>query len=528
MKKSFGILLSVFLVVFFVRCGSPITVNPDNPQNPGQNNTDPVNIEDLYEEEESDYTRPDHNTLVSINPTVNSSRAASLDFIFNNQTLGFTTIVIRRSEWNKLCNDYRYFYKNENCVHAEDYIYEKDGMKWDLKDVGFRLRGNTSRYCPQGLDNGREQNQLNKDWNSDYYDTEGQSNKRYRQTHFKIDFEEFVDDDDELKMSDCMKGVNLKRMDASCTREIFCYDLFHRYGIWTAPRASHTKVTIKIIEDIENPAATEPTTSVDYGVYEMFEDVNKQSLKARAKGENTESTAWKNNKGNLWKCSNDLTVGRSGEMGVEDIRIIKAGETLPSDMQKNGREDDYRIGYVWKQYSLDLKTNKDEFASASSELKGFITELNTLPVVTDENDTAAIAEIKAFYEKWFDVDFFLKTYAINILCGMDDDYWGNANNFYLYFDTDSKGSGKVYLIPFDYDNTLGCSIKEGGFEHDPFDWGRGENRPLMDRLFMVPEYKEKFSDLLKEVSAQDSEWNYEDCSKRFLDWKTMVEPYLSF
>lgn len=526
MKKSFGILLSVFLVVFFVRCGSPTTVKPDNPQNPGQNNTDPVNIEDLYEEEESDYTRPDHGTLVSINPTVNSSRAASLDFIFNNQTLGFTTIVIRRSEWNKLCNDYRYFYKNENCVHAEEYIYEKDGMKWDLKDVGFRLRGNTSRYCPQGLDNGREQNQMNKDWNSDYYDTEGQPNKRYRQTHFKIDFEEFVDDDDELKMSDCMKGVNLKRMDASCTREIFCYDLFHRYGIWTAPRASHTKVTIKIIEDIENPAATEPTTSVDYGVYEMFEDVNKQSLKARAKGENTESTAWKNNKGNLWKCSNDLTVGRSGEMGVEDIRIIRAGESQPSDMQKNGREDDYRIGYVWKQYSLDLKTNKDEFASASSELKGFITELNTLPVVTDENDTAAIAEIKAFYEKWFDVDFFLKTYAINILCGMDDDYWGNANNFYLYFDTDSKGSGKVYLIPFDYDNTLGCSIKEGGFEHDPFDWGRGENRPLMERLFMVPEYKEKFADLLKEVSAQDSEWNFEDCSKRFLSWKDMVEPYL--
>ena len=282
MKKSFGILLSVFLVVFFVRCGSPITVNPDNPQNPGQNNTDPVNIEDLYEEDQSDYTRPDHSTLVSINPTVNSSRAASLDFIFNNQTLGFTTIVIRRSEWNKLCNDYRYFYKNENCVHAEDYIYEKDGMKWDLKDVGFRLRGNTSRYCPQGLDNGREQNQMNKDWNSDYYDTEGQPNNRYRQTHFKIDFEEFVDDDDELKMSGCMKGVNLKRMDASCTREIFCYDLFHRFGIWTAPRASHTRVLINFIEDIDNPEATEPTTTVDFGVYEMFEDVNKQSLKARS------------------------------------------------------------------------------------------------------------------------------------------------------------------------------------------------------------------------------------------------------
>ena len=280
--------------------------------------------------------------------------------------------------------------------------------------------------------------------------------------HFcKIDFEEFVDDDDELKMSGCMKGVNLKRMDASCTREIFCYDLFHRYGIWTAPRASHTRVLIKFIEDIDNPEATEPTTTVNFGVYEMFEDVNKQLLKARSQGEIEAQNAWKNNKGNLWKCSNDLTLGRSGEMGVEDIRIIRAGETQPSDMKKNGREDDYRVGYVWKNYSLDLKTNKDNFNSASSEFLNFINELNALPVASDENDTSSINTIKAFYEKWFDVDFFLKTYAVNILCGMDDDYWGNANNYYLYFDTGSKGSGKVYFIPFDYDNTLDVLLKKG-------------------------------------------------------------------
>ena len=524
MKRFFSIFLSVFLLLVFVSCDLLLNQQEKNPSKPANTNSGQTPVEELYEPEENNEERPDTKTLVSINPSAAASRKDSLDFIFNNQSLGQTTIIMRRSEWNKLCNDYRYFYKNENCVQAEDYIYEKDGKIWDLKDVGIRLRGNTSRYCPQGLDNGREQNQMNKDWTGDYYDTEGKPNDHYRQSHFKIDFEEFRDDDDELKMSDCMKGVALKRMDASCTREIFCYDLFHRYGIWTAPRASHTRVTFKFIEDIENPAATEATTIVNYGVYEMFEEVNKQSLKARAA---QADNAWKNNKGNLWKCANDLTLGRSGEMGVEDIRIIRAGETQPEGMQKNGREDKSRVGYVWKNYSLDLKTNKDSFASAAAEFKGFIQDLNALPDPSDKNDTAAIAQIKAFYEKWFDVDFFLKTYAVNILCGMDDDYWGNANNFYLYFDTGSKGSGKVYLIPFDYDNTLGCSIKEGGFEHDPFDWGRGEKRPLMDKLFEVPEYKEKFAELLKEVSAEDSEWNFDDCSKRFLNWKTMVSPYLN-
>ncbi len=525
MRRLFGIILFIALIFSFIGCDL-FTNSSQNNQENGQNPQSQIKVEDLYLPDECDYVRPNRSELISTNPKVSSSRKESLDFIFNNQTLGKTTIVIRRSEWNKLCNDYRYFYKNENCVHAESYIYEKDGMKWDIKDVGFRLRGNTSRYCPQGLDNGREQNQMNKDWNGDYYDTEGLPNNRYRQTHFKVDFEEFLDDDDELKMSNCMKGVNLKRMDASCTREIFCYDLFHRYGIWTAPRASHTTLTLKIIEDIENPKAAEPSTTVNYGVYEMFEEVNKQSLKARAQGENDVSNAWKNNKGNLWKCSNDFTMGRIGEMGVEDIRVIRQGEKQPDGIKTNGREYGTRVGYVWKQYSMDLKTNKDDFDSAAAEFRGFITELNALPKPANENDSSAISEIKAFYEKWFDVDFFLKTYAVNILCGMDDDYWGNANNFYLYFDTDSKGSGKVYLIPFDYDNTLGCSIKEGGFEHDPFDWGRGASRPLMDKIFMVPEYKEKFAQLLKEVSAVDSEWTFEKCSQRFLDWKEMVSPYL--
>ena len=525
MRRLFGIILFIALIFSFIGCDL-FTNSSQNNQENGQNPQSQIKVEDLYLPDECDYIRPKRSELESTNPTYDKSKKKSLDFIFNTETLGETTIVIRRSEWNKLCNDYRYFYKNENCVHAESYIYEKDGRLWELKDVGFRLRGNTSRYCPQGLDNGREQNQRNKDWNGDYYDTEGLPNNRYRQTHFKIDFEEFLDDEDELKMSNCMKGVNLKRMDASCTREIFCYDLFHRYGIWTAPRASHTTLTLKIIEDIENPKATEPTTSVNYGVYEMFEEVNKQSLKARAEGENDASNAWKNNKGNLWKCANDFTMGRIGEMGVEDIRVIRQGEKQPDGMKTNGREYGTRVGYVWKQYSMDLKTNKDDFDSAAAEFRGFITELNQLPKAENENDSSAISEIKAFYEKWFDVDFFLKTYAVNILCGMDDDYWGNANNFYLYFDTDSKGSGKVYLIPFDYDNTLGCSIKEGGFEHDPFDWGRGANRPLMDKLFMVPEYKEKFAELLKEVSAEDSEWTFEKCSQRFLDYKALVSDSL--
>ena len=484
MKQSLiGIFSILFLVANFTGC--KIEENPkDKPE-------DGLQDEEVFE---------------AINPEPFSTRKENLDFIFNNQTLGTTTITMKRSEWNKLCENYRFFYKNENYVHAEKYEYTKDGTTWEIPNVGFRQRGNTSRFCPQGVDNGRLQGQMNADWSADYYTYAEQPNDDYRQVHFKVDFEEFLEGDEELKMAGCMKGVALKRLDHSWGREIFCYDLFHRYGIWTAPRASHTRLILQFVEDETDNSIT----TIDYGVYEMFEEVNKQSLKGREVGQGTTAeNAWANNKGNLWKCANDLTIERMDETGVENIVI-------------NFDEEGNRVDWVWDGYSLDLKTNKDDLASAETELRGFITDLNNLP--TDGSEQS-IATIKEFYEKWFDMDFFLKTYAISILCGMDDDYWGNANNFYLYFDTGKKGTGKLYFIPFDYDNVLGCSIKDGGFKQNPLEWGRGENRPLMDRMLLVPEYKQKFTELLLEVSAEDSEWTYDRAYSQFSYWRSMLEPY---
>lgn len=451
------------------------------------------------------------------NPQPFESRCENLDFIFNNQTLGTTTITIKRSEWNKLCDNYRYFYKNENYVHAEVYNYQKDGQSWTIGNIGFRLRGNSSRFCPQGIDNGRRQGQRNAEWSRDYYNYAEHKNNDYRQSHFKIDFEEFLEDSQEMKMAGCMKSVALKRLDQSCGREIFCYDMFHKYGIWTAPRASHTRLIFYFIEDEHDNSITK----VDYGVYEMFEEVNKQSLKARTNNINGAQNAWKNGNGNLWKFSEAnlekafLNDSSGKGMGIEKLEIKFDG---------NGN----RIGKTWEAYPMKLKTNKAQFEKARDELKGFIAELNALPTPKNNSDKQAINTIKAFYEKWFDVDFFIKTNAVNILFGMDDDYWGNGNNFGLYFDTASKNStGHVYLIPFDYDNTLGCSIHQGGFMNNPLEWGLKEDRPLMDKLLMVPEYKNRFKELLLEVSSNDSFWNFQDCKEQFLYWKNMVNPYLS-
>ncbi|MBR5401929.1 MAG: hypothetical protein IK102_08970 [Treponema sp.] len=484
MKKALVILLGIGLIMLITGC-TP-TVTPD----PGADTPDAGQTEQPKQPQQNQNTATD--------------RVQNLDFIFNNQTLGKTTITMKRSEWNKLCDNYRYFYKNENCVHTLTYVYEKDGKSWTINNAGFRLRGNTSRFCPQGVDNGRSQGQMNKDWSADYYNYAEQPNEDYRQSHFKVDFEEFLEGDEEMKMAGCMKGVALKRMDNACSREIFCYDLFRKNGIWTAPRASHTRLIFKFVEDLTDNS----TTTVDYGVYEMFEEVNKQSLKARDSENNKASNAWVNNKGDLWKCRHDL--GGTWGMGVEDIRIL-------FDEQGN------RIGKVHEEFGLDLKTNKDKYASAESNLTAFINELNALENAWGNQDK--INAIKAFYNKWFDVDFFIKTYAVSMVCGMDDCYWGNANNYYLYFDNGKKGSGKLYYIPFDYDNTMGCSIKDGGVSSDPMDWGRGENRPLIDKMLQVPEFKDKLAYYLRQVSNNEY-WQFERCSALFQKWGAMCSPYL--
>ena len=244
--KNYLVIIMISVLFFFDGCNYSET--PSN-ENDSTNNISNDNSEEIY-------IVPDYG-----NEKICESNSEALDFIFNNQTLGTTTIVINRSEWKKLCDNYRYFYKNENCVKAEAFIYEKDDHAWTLKNVGFRLRGNTSRYCPQGIDNGRKQGQYNKKWSVAYYDYAEEPNDDYRQSSFKVDFEEFLPDGiEDQKMSDCMKGVALKCMDQSCTREIFCYDFFHKNGIWTAPRASHTRLILKIREDETDNS----TTTVDF------------------------------------------------------------------------------------------------------------------------------------------------------------------------------------------------------------------------------------------------------------------------
>lgn len=405
-----------------------------------------------------------------IEPVPFATRSDNLDFIFGTDSVAEITLTIDRSEWNTLLEYYDTNNHNENCIHA-DFKMTKGEYTWQAEDIGMRLRGNTSRIRPQQGDN-------------------------YYQAHFKIDFEEWIEDDtiEEGKLAGCMKGIILKRFkdDPTYVREVFGYNFFRKNGIWTAPRAGYTRLFINIVEDGGK------TTELDYGVYAMIEEINKQFLKERSEITPQIGTKFNGNKGNLWKCcwqssgpsmATDFDAWRS--FGVEEIFLDEA---------KSMR------------YDYDLKTNKDDLISARDEFIDFIYALN---------DLSTVEEIKAFYKKKMDVDLFLKTYACNVLLGMDDDYWNNKNNYYFYFDK----KGKCYFIPYDYDNILGTNCFDDTATENPIEWGRdGVKAPLIEKLLSVPEYKQMYVDYLLELSEESS--FVEGSKTEILRLQGMVEEYV--
>ncbi|MBR6932314.1 MAG: site-2 protease family protein, partial [Bacteroidales bacterium] len=110
-----------------------------------------------------------------------------------------------------------------------------------------------------------------------------------------------------------------------------------------------------------------------------------------------------------------------------------------------------------------------------------------------------------------DVDLFLKTYAVNVGVGMWDDYWNNAgNNTFLYFNSQSATDYHVYLLPHDYDNTLGTTSAVGAqtdaVTHNPYEWGPTDvtQSPLVNKILAFDDYvPEDFGSLQADLARRD-------------------------
>ena len=378
---------------------------------------------------------------------------AAFGYVYDSSVIPEIHISLSEDQWNSLLAAYDANHDTQEFVECDvHYMKRKETMT--VSRAGLRLKGNTSRKRPM------------------------KENGKWQHCHYGLDFHKYVKD-----AAHTVKGirrVDLKwfKDDATYVREIYCYDLFRRYGVWTAVNDVYSRLWIKAGDREE----------AYLGVYGILEHIDKNYLRARRK-------EFGDVDGNLWKCrySSDLR-NTNADFGVDD----------------NVHDHTYV-----------LKTNKENgFASAKAQLKDFIGKLNSLS--------------GSAFNEWFasvmDVDLLLRTYAVNVAVGMWDDYWNNSNNYYLYFNSTDTGKYKVFFIPYDYDNTLGtssnCGVQSDAGRQDPLKWGH-DDYPLMAKVLANSEWKEKYKGYLRELCGQGGLFSWELSHARIQAWQNTIKDYVS-
>ena len=386
------------------------------------------------------------------------------DYVWDNATIPEVHIDVRLGEWNRLLALYDANAFTTQYVMAT-LSFVKDGETTVIDSVGLRLKGNTSRRRPEGR-NGEIHVRNNTDWHH---------------AHFGVNLRKYVDDDAHTIQD--VRKLHLKwfKDDPAYVREMFCYELFRRAGVWTAVRDNYCRLWIHVEGD---------SKEAYYGVYELMEPIDKRYLKDR-------KSRFGASNGYLWKCRNSA-----------------AGLNNPNgDIWYDDDSDD--------RHAYTLETQTEEFDSARIQLVDFMNKLSNL----NDND------FYTWIQEVTDIDLLLKTYAVNVAVGMWDDYWNNANNYYIYFNARGLTGYKFFFIPYDYDNTLGtslrCGVQDDSGRQNPLNWGNDNNR-LIARILKFNDFRAKYIAYLKElIDAKNALMDRASSQARIRSWQSMIEPYVN-
>jgi hypothetical protein len=275
------------------------------------------------------------------------------------------------------------------------FTYQSTNFNLTLAQVGFRVRGNTSRNAGK--------------------------------KSFNIDFNEFV--------------AGQKFIDV---------DNMNLLGNHNDPSQLRAWLSGKIVQQAQLPASRSSYVKLfinnEYkGLYLNNEAIDDEFLQSRFINDDG---------GNLYKCiwGADLTYQGTNPLTYSSVYELKTNKTL----------NDY------------------------SGLIHFIEVLNTS---TTSNFPCAIPDV-------FDVDLYLKTLVYEVLIGHWDGYAGNKNNYYLY---QRPSDGKFVFIEYDMDNTFGIDWFGVDWSTRNINtWYMG-NRPLIQRLFSVPYFKDRFNYYMQEA-----------------------------
>ena len=461
MKKTFILFLAVAMTL---SCGPlDFIPNPDK----DQNDTEQAPEETDKPGDSTETGTPGGPTTWNYEPVTTATFGnAGHAYIWDENVIPEITISISKDEWNNFLAAYDRNPNNKEYFPC-DITYKKGNEVNTIKGSGVRLRGNTSRRRPEAHKNDGKHVTNDADW---------------QHCHFGINFKKF-NTDGKYDIQGIRK-FNLKwfKDDPCYVREVFCYDLFRRAGIWTAAFDVYCRLWVHVEGDSQ-PAY--------YGVYEMIEPYDDKFISKR-------KNLFGSTEGNLWKCSYD-------SHGPADLTNPDA------NMGLDNNKDDFT--YECKEYG-------STYNDAKAQLQDFIKKL-----VGKAHGTPG----DSFY-KWIkevcDVELLMRTYAVNVAVGMWDDLWNNGNNYYLYFNSTDMYNYKVFLLPYDYDNSLGTGNGYDPGRQDPCNWG--DRGLLIERMMEYEEFRTIYKDELKRlVNPSENLMYYTAATQRIKDWQSKIQNYIS-
>ena len=431
-------------------------------------------------------------TNISVNCTADESAE-----LFDITRLHKIKLTMTATEWQSFYNDTnRANYKNRDAMgteniwnlwtHSEVYrsvnfkYINRDGSSVKFDNVGFKMRGNTSRQWP----------------------ISGNSpNTKPKRFHFSLKFDEKFDEDEsvydaifsgglfersqnvpEHLENDDRKFMGIDKLnfkfnkdDPTYAREMLAHDILNRVGVPTS-RMVYASVELTITGDASEVdgyiiSGSLPQTH-NMGVFLLEEAIDKNFLKryfkdneimfkvgsgdlASSEDTNTDCIAYESATTN-----NDPTSFINPDfckIGIEKSDPENREEWLGTANYNDPTFDELNINkdngvndtqFAPYRPTYDLKTKKKSIVDARSDLQKFMTFVQSSPT----------AEQLATQ---FDVDGFIQAQAADIAMGAVDHYTRVANNYYLYYFPETE---KWVYLTYDYDFVF------NDFHHDS--WGK--------------------------------------------------------
>ena len=443
-------------------------------------------------------------TVESTPDGTDESSPDGYELLFTHGILHEIEIAITQEEWDGLVKDMRDYAMTDRLgkgltgnYRKATFIYKGPAGDTTIEEVGFRTKGHWTRPIPEDRGGNFHRAHFKVKFNKTFEQEEGTAEYEARR------------DRRFCRLRALVFRLNLQEVnwDTSQIRELYCYDLVNRAGVYTSKTGS-ARLTITI--DGEEHY---------FGVYTIIEPIDKSFLTKRY-GKN-------GNDGYLYKC----LWGDSGPATLQPVDEVRIPNPISQERRIIGVKD-WRTHY---RPTYDLQTNEDQ--ADHTQLLSFIDNLNTL----------SRAELKDYLDANFEIDRFLRYQAMNMLIGRWDDYWAMGNNYCLYFNND----GKIEFIPSDYDMALG-----GGYQLFDvasvgiYEWGNHTRQflettfptipsswldayyddyhsPLVEKIFEIAEYRATYERYLQDfITPSNKLFVYSDYEQRYELFQSLYAPHL--